>query len=129
MLRLGNGACVPAWRGVACVAFVIDAMARVRHSLGPVAATPGRRLAPGTQSARADCVPGAHEPALHERRPAEKDRLVHHSDRASQHVSLRCAERLAEAGVEPGAGSVGNSDDNALAGTINGSYAGTWVTP
>jgi transposase InsO family protein len=41
--------------------------------------------------------------------------LVHHSDRGSQYV-----ERLAEAGIEPSVGSVGDSYDNALAETING---------
>jgi transposase InsO family protein len=31
-------------------------------------------------------------------------------------------ERLAEAGIEPSVGSVGDSCDNALAGTVNGLY-------
>jgi transposase InsO family protein len=47
---------------------------------------------------------------------------VHHSDRGSQYVSIRYAERLAEAGIEPSVGSVGDSYDNALAETINGLY-------
>ena len=34
----------------------------------------------------------------------------------------RTPERLAEAGIEPSVGSVGNSYDNALAETINGLY-------
>jgi transposase InsO family protein len=38
-------------------------------------------------------------------------RLVHHSDRGSQYVSIRYTERLAEAGVEPSVGSVGDSYD------------------
>src|SRR6202789_3707993 len=41
---------------------------------------------------------------------------------ASQYVSTRYTERLAEAGVEPSVGSVGDSYDNALAETINGLY-------
>lgn len=45
-----------------------------------------------------------------------------HSDRGSQYVSIRYTERLAEAGVEPQVGSVGDSYDNALAKTINGLY-------
>jgi transposase InsO family protein len=53
------------------------------------------------------------------RRPAG---LIHHSDRGSQYVSIRYTERLAEAGVEPSVGSVGDSYDNALAETINGLY-------
>ena len=41
---------------------------------------------------------------------------------ASQYVSIRYTERLAEAGIEPSVGSVGDSYDNALAETINGLY-------
>jgi putative transposase len=41
---------------------------------------------------------------------------------AAQYVSIRYTERLAEAGVEPSVGSVGDSYDNALAETINGLY-------
>ena len=47
---------------------------------------------------------------------------IHHSDRGSQYVSIRYTERLAEAGIEPSVGSVGDSYDNALAETINGLY-------
>ncbi len=36
------------------------------------------------------------------------------------HVSIKYTERLAEAGIEPSVGSVGDSSDNALAETING---------
>ena len=39
-----------------------------------------------------------------------------------QYVSIKYTERLAEAGIEPSVGSVGNSYDNALAETINGLY-------
>ncbi len=42
--------------------------------------------------------------------------------RITQYVSIRYTERLAEAGVLPSVGSVGNSYDNALAETINGLY-------
>ena len=48
--------------------------------------------------------------------------LVHHSDRGSQYLSIRYSERLAEAGIEPSVGSVGDSYDNALAETIIGLY-------
>ncbi len=41
---------------------------------------------------------------------------------ASQYVSIKYTERLAEAGIEPSVGSVGDSYDNALAETINGLY-------
>jgi transposase InsO family protein len=45
-----------------------------------------------------------------------------HSDRGSQYVSIKYTERLAETGIEPSVGSVGDSYDNALAETINGLY-------
>ncbi|AMK26557.1 integrase, catalytic region (plasmid) [Sphingobium sp. TKS] len=41
---------------------------------------------------------------------------------SAQYVSIRYSERLAEAGIEPSVGSVGDSYDNALAETINGLY-------
>ena len=62
------------------------------------------------------------EQALHDRRPVQKGGLVHHSDRGGQYLSIRYTERLAEAGIEPSVGSVGDSYDNALAETINGLY-------
>ena len=37
-------------------------------------------------------------------------------------MSIRYSERLAEVGVDPSVGSVGDSYDNALAETINGLY-------
>jgi transposase InsO family protein len=37
-------------------------------------------------------------------------------------VSIRYTERLAEAGIEPSVGSVGDSYDNALAETVNRLY-------
>ena len=60
----------------------------------------------------------ALEQALHDRRPAHRGGLVHHSDRGSQYVSIKYTERLVQAGVEPSVGSVGDSYDNALAETI-----------
>ncbi|MBB4383578.1 transposase InsO family protein [Bradyrhizobium sp. SBR1B] len=40
----------------------------------------------------------------------------------AQYVAIKYTERLAEAGIEPSVGSVGDSYDNALAETINGLY-------
>ncbi len=40
----------------------------------------------------------------------------------TQYVSIRYTERLAEAGIEPSVGSVGDRYDNALAETINGLF-------
>ena len=75
----------------------------------------------------------ALEQALHDRKPVSGGRLVHHSDRGVQYVSIKYTERLAEAGLVPSVGSVGESYDNALAETINGLYKaeviwrrGTW---
>ena len=62
----------------------------------------------------------ALEQALHERRPVHRAGFVHHSD--SQYVSIKYTERLAEGGIEPSVGSVGDSFHNALAETINGLY-------
>ena len=64
----------------------------------------------------------ALEQALHDRRPAKGGGLIHHSDRRAQYVAIKYTERLTDAGVEPSVGSVGDSDDNALAETINGLY-------
>lgn len=101
---------VATWQGFVYVAFVIDVFAR---------RIVGWRV---SASARTDFVLDALEQALHERRPVRQGGLVHHSDRGVQYVSIRYTERLAEAGVEPSVGSVGDSYDNALAETINGLY-------
>lgn len=75
-----------------------------------------------SRTAHASLGLDALEQALHERRPVQGGGLVHHSDRGVQDVSIRYTERLAEAGIEPSVGSVGDSFDNALAETINGLY-------
>jgi len=54
------------------------------------------------------------------RRPAEK--LIHHSDRGSQYVSIKYTVRLGDAGLEPSVGRVGDRYDNALAETIIGLF-------
>jgi len=64
----------------------------------------------------------ALEHLLHDRRSSHRSGLIHHSDRGSQYVSVKCTERLAEAGVEPSIRRVGDSYGNALAETINGLY-------
>ena len=47
---------------------------------------------------------------------------MHHSDRGVQYVSLAYTDTLAEHGVAPSVGTVGDSYDNALAETVNGLY-------
>lgn len=69
----------------------------------------------------------ALEQAVHERRPTKGMGLIHHSDRDSQYLSIRYTERLAEAGIEPSVGSVGDSYDNALAETINGLFNAEFI--
>jgi transposase InsO family protein len=110
MLWLSDFTYVSTWQGFADVAFIIDAFAR---------RIVGWRV---SREARADFVLDALEQALHERQPVSSGGLVHHSDRGSQYVSIRYTERLAEAGIEPSVGSVGDSYDNALAETINGLF-------
>ncbi len=101
---------VSTWQGFVYVAFVIDVFARC---------IVGWKV---SSSMRTDFVLDALEQALAARRPARQGELIHHSDRGSQYVSIRYTERLAEAGIAPSVGSVGDSYDNALAETINGLY-------
>jgi putative transposase len=101
---------VATWQGFVYVAFVIDTFAR---------RIVGWRA---SRTAHTGFVLDALEQALHDRRPVRRGGLVHHSDRGSQYVAIKYTERLAEAGIEPSVGSVGDSYDNALAETINGLY-------
>jgi putative transposase len=99
---------VATWAGFVYVAFVADVFSRT---------IVGWRV---STSLRSDLALDALEQALHARPNAKK--LVHHSDRGTQYVSIRYTERLLEAGIEPSVGTVGDSYDNALAETINGLY-------
>ena len=108
MLWVSDFTYVSTWAGMVYVAFVIDVYSR-RIVGWRVSRTP-----------TASFVLDALEQALHARRPSES--LVHHSDRGSQYVSIRYTERLAEAGIEPSVGSVGDSYDNALAESVIGLF-------
>ena len=99
---------VATWAGFVYAAFIIDVFAR---------AIVGWRV---SNSLRSDLALDALEQALHARSPAGG--LVHHSDRGVQYLSIRYTERLAEAGIEPSVGSVGDSYDNALAETVIGLF-------
>jgi putative transposase len=101
---------VATWQGFVYVAFIIDAYARY---------IVGWRV---SRTAHAGFVLDALEQAIHDRNPVSGGGLVHHSDRGVQYVSIKYTERLAEAGLVPSVGSVGDSYDNALAETINGLY-------
>jgi len=99
---------VATWRGFAYVAFVIDVFSR---------RIVGWRA---SNSLRTDLALDALEQALYDRPDVED--LVHHSDRGVQYLSIRYTERLAEAGIEPSVGSVGDSYDNALAESVIGLF-------
>ena len=101
---------VATWRGFVYVAFVIDVYSR---------RIVGWRV---SNSLRSDLALDALEQALWERDAAEREQLIHHSDRGSQYLSIRYTERLAEAGIEPSVGSRGDSYDNALAESVIGLY-------
>jgi transposase InsO family protein len=101
---------VATWRGFVYVAFVIDAY--------------GRRIVGWrvSTSLSSDLALDALEQAISEREDDQERRLVHHSDRGVQYLSIRYTERLAEAGIEPSVGSRGDSYDNALAESVIGLF-------
>ncbi len=109
-LWLSDFTYVATWAGFVYVAFVIDAFAR---------RIVGWRV---SWSMQAGLVLDALQQALHDRQPIRGSGLIHHSDRGSQYLSIKYTERLAEAGIEPSVGSVGDSYDNALAETIIGLF-------
>ena len=117
MLWVSDFTYVATWTGFVYVAFVIDVYARF---------IVGWRV---SRTAHAGYALDALEQAIHARRPAHRGGLVHHSDRGSQYLSIKYTERLAEAGIEPSVGSVGDSYDNALAETINGLYKTEVIHP
>ena len=99
---------VATWSGFVYIAFITDVYSRM---------IVGWRA---SNSLRSDLALDALEQALHAR--PTTDRLVHHSDRGVQYLSIRYTERLAEAGIEPSVGSVGDSYDNALAESVIGLF-------
>ena len=99
---------VATWSGWVYVAFVIDVFARM---------IVGWRV---SASMTAELTLDALEQAIWAR--AVNGKLIHHSDRGSQYLSIRYSERLAEEGIEPSVGSVGDSYDNALAESIIGLF-------
>ena len=101
---------VATWCGFVYVAFVIDTFSR---------RIVGWRV---SNSLKSDLALDALEQASWEREEAAPGNLVHHSDRGVQYLSIRYAQRLAEAGIEPSVGSKGDSYDNALAETVIGLF-------
>jgi putative transposase len=108
---------VATWKGFVYVSFVIDVYAR--RIVGWRAST----------SLRTDLALDALEQAIWDRLEHSGTRqrvgdgkLVHHSDRGVQYLSIRYTERLGDAGIEPSVGSVGDSYDNALAESVIGLF-------
>jgi putative transposase len=104
---------VPTWAGMVYVAFVVDAFAR---------RVIGWRVA---SSMKTELVLDALEHAIFTRNSegiSDLTGLVSHSDAGSQYVSIAFTQRLADAGIDPSVGSVGDAYDNALAETTVGSF-------
>ena len=104
---------VPTWTGMVYVAFVVDAFAR---------RVIGWRVASSMKTA---LVLDALEHAIFTRKQegvTDLSGLVSHSDAGSQYVSIAFTQRLADAGIDPSVGSVGDAYDNALAETTVGSF-------
>jgi transposase InsO family protein len=101
---------VSSWQRMVYVAFIIDVFAR---------RIVGWRV---STSMTTGFVLDALNQAICQRAPSEADKLIHHSDRGSQYLSIRYTERLAEAGIDTSVGSVGDSYDNALAESIIGLF-------
>ncbi len=111
---------VPTWSGMVYVAFVIDAYSR--RILGWRAAT----------SMKTALVLDALEQAVWARTrdgTADLAGLICHHDAGSQYTSIAYTERLAEAGIDPSVGSVGDAYDNALAETVIGLFKTELVKP
>ena len=100
------------WSGWVYAAFVIDVYSR--QVVGWQLAT----------HLRTDLALDALEMAIwrRQREHADLSRLVHHSDRGVQYLSIRYTERLSDAGAVASVGSKGDSYDNALAESFNGLY-------
>jgi putative transposase len=111
---------VPTWSGMVYVAFVLDAYSR--RILGWRAAT----------SMKTALVLDALEQAVWTRTRdgvADLSGLIHHHDAGSQYTSIAFTERLAQAGIDPSVGSVGDAYDNALAETVIGLFKTELIKP
>ena len=111
---------VSTWSGMVYVAFVLDANSR--RILGWRAAT----------SMKTSLVLDALEQAVWTRDRdgvADLSGLVHHNDAGSQYTSIAFTERLAEAGIDPSVGSVGDAYDNALAESVIGLFKTELIKP
>ncbi|MFI5663806.1 DDE-type integrase/transposase/recombinase [Streptomyces sp. NPDC051684] len=110
--------------GWAYGAFVLDVFSRV---------IVGRQVA---HHMRTELPLDALEMALWRRRIKKDSGLIHHSDRKSQYVSIRCTDRLTDIGASASVGSVADSYDNAMSEALNGTFKaeliemqGPWKDP
>ncbi len=107
---------VATWSGFAYVAFVSDVFSRM---------IVGWRV---SSNLRADLALDALEMAIWSRKDESFPKLVHHSDRGVQYLSIRYTDRLAEVGAAASVGSRGDSYDNALAESVFGLYKAELIT-
>jgi len=108
-LWVSDFTCVSSWQGSVYVAFVRDVFARK---------IVGWRV---STSMTTEFVLDALNQAICQRLPSEVG-LTYHSDRGSHYLSIKYTERLAEEGIDPSVGSVGDSYDNALAESAIGLF-------
>lgn len=104
---------VATWAGFVYVAFTIDVFSRM--IVGWKAST----------TMRADLVTDTVNMAAWSRGRAgvtDLAGLIHHNDAGSQYTSIAFTERLAELGVQPSIGTVGDAYDNALAESTIGLF-------
>jgi putative transposase len=117
---------VPTWAGTAYTALVIDAFSRLIAGW--------RTAASHSTGLVLDALVMAV--TYRARQGVKVAGLIHHSDAGSEYLSIRYGAELAEAGIAPSVGSVGDSYDNALAESVIGLYKteviahlGPWETP
>ena len=101
---------VRTWSDWAYVAFVLDVYLRM---------IVGRQVANHMWT---ELPLGALEMALWRQRTKKDSGLVHHSDRGSQYASIRYTERPSDIGASASVGSIADSDDNAMAEALNGTF-------
>ena len=104
---------ISTWEGWCYSAFVIDVFAR--RIIGYAVSTRMNEA----------LVENAFKMALHTRvfeGNSDLKDAIHHNDKGSQYTAIGFAELLSSHGIRASIGSVGDSYDNALAESINGSY-------
>jgi putative transposase len=120
LLRVADFTCISTLAGWVYVAFVIDAYARrILDWKAASSMTAGLVLAAVDQAIFMRKLEGV----------TNFERLIRHNDAGSRYTSLRFTERLAEEGITPSIGIVGDAHDNALAESINGLYKTELIKP